>query len=127
MRPLLPSDPVKRAALAARFWRKVRVPKADATRCWLWTGGVHFQVTSTECANPWRVSFALTFGEPGAYVHGTCGTARCVRPDHLTTWKRLAAQVKPLRAKGLLQRQVAARLGVSQTAVWRAERKGRAA
>jgi hypothetical protein len=69
------------------YWK--RVIKTDS--CWLWDKPTHDQGYGLFTAKPngrnllaHRVSYALTYGEPGDFeVCHTCDVTSCVNPDHL--------------------------------------------
>jgi hypothetical protein len=71
----------------ARFWAKV----AKGADCWAWLGGTtraygNFGLLNGVTAYAHRVAWVLTHGEDipdGHHLHHTCGTERCVRPEHL--------------------------------------------
>jgi hypothetical protein len=91
----IPTDPVTKAHLTSRILRNVAIPvRVDCPRqCWPalgatnLRGGPRIKLGSTDTMLR-RVVFALWCSSdgylaPAWVVRTTCGTPRCVRPDHL--------------------------------------------
>lgn len=82
-RPRPPARTLEIAVYADKFW--ARVDKSG--ECWIWTGH-KYQFSFGRSGNqmtPQRYSYILAHGSApvGLYMLRTCGTERCVRPEHL--------------------------------------------
>lgn len=79
-----PLTPVARGlSVADRFWAKVE----KTNGCWLWTGGKdgQFRVGDGHTVSAHRWAYQDAYGEKKGYAYliRACGTAYCVRPDHI--------------------------------------------
>tara|TARA_R110000796_G_scaffold189199_2_gene306083 strand:+ start:89 stop:484 length:396 start_codon:yes stop_codon:yes gene_type:complete len=66
---------------AERFWANVE----KSEDCWNWTAGSRFRGSDKKPIKPSRFSYVLHNGpiDSGFHVARTCGSPKCVRPDHL--------------------------------------------
>jgi len=140
-------DPVRRAAMFARFWAKVQ--RADAKACWLWVGQGNgrgygmFAVIGRTRIPAHKFAWLASRGEvpAGMEVCHSCDVPRCVNPDHLflgshrdnhldsvrkgrkRAWglqKLNAEQVLQIRARaeaGEMQRSLAREFGIARHTV----------
>ncbi len=130
----------------SRFWGRVN----RTTGCWLFAGAVSSSgygsvVRSGKTYTAHRYAWLDTFGclpGPSVFLCHTCDVKLCVNPDHLyegsrsdnarDMWSRGRARHKPsaisatdlriLRGRGMLQREVAEMVGVSQVRISQIER-----
>lgn len=132
VQPKLPTDPILRAVRIARFWARVEVPHAGATRaCWRWRGPVQPNCVASYLwakdrgTTAARFAWFLVYGEPvppGMLLRRTCRMPDCIRPDHRRTWSpaEVAGAVRAAVAAGVeTQRQIADRLGIPVGSVGR--------